>query len=143
MFDFKLPALPPVNKVVMVSEVLKEAFNEVDWSNTEATITLLLSPGTPYFRLYTVGTAGSCQVDYPKESVAFDTFSCAEPLAFKYKLKLMQPAVKALALAIRTTLQMNQKGLLRIQHQIKVEDGPEGHVDFFINSVVENENDID
>jgi len=55
----------------------------------------------------------------------------------------MQPAVKALALAIRTTLQMNQKGLLRIQHQIKVEDGPEGHVDFFINSVVENENDID
>jgi len=42
------------------SDSLKEALNELDWSSD--TLTVLLSPDPPYFRLTTSGPSGSCQV---------------------------------------------------------------------------------
>jgi len=71
-----------VGGVVLQSEWLKEAFNELDWSSTD--VSFLLSPDAPFFRLTTAGTMGSCQVDCGKDSPVFELFECRQTQCNKY-----------------------------------------------------------
>ncbi|KAL6068595.1 ssDNA endodeoxyribonuclease [Balamuthia mandrillaris] len=118
--DFNFQSSPVLNKVIMKSESLREALNELDWSGD--LLTLLLSPDPPYFRLATSSPSGSCQVDYPKDSEVFEGFNCTQTQVFSYKLKLLQPTVKALALAAKTQVRMNERGVLNLQHLFHSEE---------------------
>jgi cell cycle checkpoint protein len=130
LLNFNFRSSPVLNKVIVQpASCLKEAFNELDWSSQN--VTVLLSPDPPYFRLSTQGTAGSCQVDYPKDSEAFEAFECQELQMFTYKLKSLQPSVKALNQAVKTQMRLNARGLLSLQHMIK-SDNHTSFVDFFI-----------
>ncbi len=137
--DFKFRAFSILNKVIMEAEYLKEAFNELDWSSQ--LITFTLSPDAPHFRLSTSGPAGSCQVDYPKESEVFESFECETTCSFSYKLSLLQPAVKALSIANKTQLRINEVGVLSIQHMIR-DEGNVSFVDFLL-APVQNMDDDD
>jgi len=128
--DFRFRSFPILNKVIMEADYLKEAFNELDWSSQ--LIRFTLSPNAPHFRLSTSGPSGSCQVDYPKDSEVFELFDCETTCSFNYKLSLLQPAVKALALSHKTQLRINQVGVLAIQHMIKDEDRNISFVDFLL-----------
>jgi len=130
LLNFNFRSSPVLNKVIVQSAQLKEAFNELDWSSQY--VTILLSPDPPHFRLSTQGTAGSCQVDYPKDSEVFEAFECQETHINNYKLKTLQPSIKALNQATKTQLRVNQRGLLSLQHMIKCEDNHTCFVDFFV-----------
>ena len=81
LIDFKFRSVEVLNKVIMQSHCLKEAFNELDWSSPY--VNLLLSPDAPYFRLQTGGDLGSCQVDYPKDlEEVFENFECNRTQSF-------------------------------------------------------------
>jgi len=127
-FDFAGVAIP--NKVIMKSDSLKEALNELDWSSD--ILTVLLSPDPPYFRLTTSGPSGSCQVDYPKDSEVFEGFDCTSTQSYNYRLKMLQPTVKALALSTKTSVRMNERGVLNFQHMYQSEDNETSFVDFYI-----------
>ena len=127
-FNFRASTIP--NKIIMEAEYLKDAFDELDWSSSLVTVTL--SPEAPFFRLSTSGPNGSCQVDYPKDSEVFELFECTETQSNSFKLTLLQPAVKALAIAAKSQLRMNQIGVLSMQHMIKSEDKNISFVDFYI-----------
>jgi hypothetical protein len=43
------------------SSILKEIFSDIDWSNE--TLSLLMSPNSPFFQISTDGPSGSCQVN--------------------------------------------------------------------------------
>ena len=58
--DFDFTSANVVNKLIMLSECLKEAFAELDMSSD--VLEILLSPSPPYFRLSTFGDAGTTQV---------------------------------------------------------------------------------
>jgi len=128
--DFNFRAVPILNKVIIKSECLKEALNELDWSGD--VLTVLLSPDPPHFRLTTSGRSGSCQVDYPKESKVFEAFDCQQTQCHGYKLKLLQPTAKALANSTTTQVRMNERGVLNLQHMFQTEDGETSFVDFFV-----------
>eukprot|EP01087_Luapelamoeba_hula_P021465 TRINITY_DN7512_c0_g1_i2.p1 TRINITY_DN7512_c0_g1~~TRINITY_DN7512_c0_g1_i2.p1 ORF type:complete len:130 (-),score=24.90 TRINITY_DN7512_c0_g1_i2:201-590(-) len=125
----------------MKSECLKEALNELDWSSD--VLTVLLSPDPPYFRLTTSGPSGSCQVDYPKDSEAFEGFDCTQTQAFNYKMKLLQPTAKALSMSTKTSARMNERGILNFQHLYQGDDGETSFVDFFILPLEEDAADDD
>ncbi|PRP85865.1 hypothetical protein PROFUN_06139 [Planoprotostelium fungivorum] len=126
-----------VNKVIMEAPFLKEAFDELDWSSTNATITL--SPND--FRLSTAGASGSCQVDYPHDSEVFESFECKSHQTNTYKLALLSPAIKALSIAQKTQMRLNEIGLLSFQHMIENEDKNISFVDFFVAPLEEDMND--
>jgi len=128
--NFNFRGFPIPNKLIMDAELLKDAFDELDWSSQQ--VSILLSPDPPYFRLSTVGPSGSCQVDYPKDSEVFEVFDCSRFQMNNYKLSLLQPAIKALALSHKTQLRTNEIGILSLQHMIKSEDKTISFVDFFI-----------
>jgi cell cycle checkpoint protein len=129
-FQFHGRDITVTNKVIVKSSWLKEAFNELDWSSSE--VNFLLSPDAPYFRLTTEGDLGSCQVDCPKDSEVFELFECRQTQANRYKLKTLQPSVKALNLATKTQVRMNSRGTLSLQHLLKTEDGHSCFVEFYM-----------
>ncbi len=53
------------------------------------------------------------------ESPLLDQFECAAVHSFTYRLNLLAPSVKALAAASKTQLQINETGVLLMQHLIK------------------------
>jgi len=136
--DFNFLGSPITNKVIMDAEGLRDAFSELDWSSP--TISLLLSPSEPYFRVSTVSAVGSFEVEYPKDSDLFEHFQCSARQENRYKLALLQPCFKALANASRTQIRTNSQGVLSFQHMLKVEDQI-GFVDFFM--VPESSHDDD
>lgn len=137
--DFRFRSVSILAKVIMEADYLKEAFNELDWSSP--LISILLSPDAPHFRLSTSGPAGSCQVDYPKDSEVFESFECETTCSFSYKLALLQPAVKALGLSHKTQLRINENGVLSIQHMIRDEDKNISFVDFLVAPCVNADDD--
>eukprot|EP00339_Tiarina_fusa_P028424 CAMPEP_0117078146 /NCGR_PEP_ID=MMETSP0472-20121206/55106_1 /TAXON_ID=693140 ORGANISM="Tiarina fusus, Strain LIS" /NCGR_SAMPLE_ID=MMETSP0472 /ASSEMBLY_ACC=CAM_ASM_000603 /LENGTH=130 /DNA_ID=CAMNT_0004804783 /DNA_START=277 /DNA_END=669 /DNA_ORIENTATION=- len=125
----------------MQSHCLKEAFDELDWSSTY--VNLVLSPDEPFFRLQTSGNLGSCQVDYPKHSEeVFESFECSQTQSNFYKLSVLQPTVKALAIAAKTQVRMNQRGVLSMQHMVTdSKQASTCFIDFFILPSEEGESD--
>jgi cell cycle checkpoint protein len=134
---FNLRSYPIISKIIINSDSLKEAFSEMDWSSTA--MTWFVSPNAPYFRLSTHGTGTSCEVDYPKDSEVFEVFQCSETQQFMYKMKFLQMSVKALAVAKKTQIRINQQGLLSLQHMITTDDGQTSFVDFFFVPMDEDE----
>ncbi|XP_076973059.1 cell cycle checkpoint protein RAD1 isoform X2 [Tamandua tetradactyla] len=72
--DFDFCSTNVINKIILQSEGLREAFSELDMTSDILQITM--SPDKPYFRLSTFGNAGSSHLDYPKDSDLMEAFHC-------------------------------------------------------------------
>lgn len=129
-FFFRNPQTPVRNKLIIRSEALKAAFAELDWSSVD--IQLVLSPEDPYFRIATVGPGGSCQVDFARDSPTIEEFESFEGQAMIFKLKYLQPVIKALSGATKTQIRMNSIGMLNVMHLIATEDGQTSFIEFFL-----------
>ena len=123
------------------SEDLKDAFSDLD-DGQAARCTLTMSPDAPHFRLACQSTAGSTQVDYPKDSDAFESFESLQTQSFSYKLALIQPALKVLntQTALKTAVNINQRGLLQLKHLVKNENAQVSFVEIII---CPDEEDVD
>ena len=133
-----IPMTDTVAEVILDSELLKDAFAELDWSSDTAR--LLLSPEPPNFQLSTEGRPGKCEVEYPMNNQLFRKFKCKRTVTAAYKMSILQPTVKALAMAQLTQLQMNPRGQLKMQHMIQTEDKKTSFVDF---NLMPEENGMD
>lgn len=129
VLDFNFCSTNVVNKIIMKSECLKEAFNELDM--TSDVLQFLMSPDAPHFRLSTFGNAGSTHSDFPKESDMVESFQCSQTQTNRYKISLLKPSVKALALSTRVSLRTDNRGFLSLQYMIKNEDGQVCFVEYY------------
>ena len=127
-FYFRHPQNPIRNSLIIQSEHLKAAFAELDWSNSD--IQVVVSPEEPYFRLATVGPAGSCEVEFSRDSATIQDFKSSETQTLYYKLKYLQPAIKSLSIAKKTQIRINQAGTMSLMHLIEPEDGQAFFIDF-------------
>ncbi|RXM91218.1 Cell cycle checkpoint protein RAD1 [Acipenser ruthenus] len=74
--DFDFCSTNVINKVILQSDSLREAFSELDMTSEVLQITM--SPDKPYFRLSTFGNSGSAHCDYPKDSDMMEVFQCTQ-----------------------------------------------------------------
>lgn len=129
VLDFNFSSTNVINKIIMKSECLKEAFSELDM--TSDVLEFLMSPDTPHFRLSTFGNAGSTFSDFPKDSDMMESFQCAQTQTNRYKVSLLKPSVKALALSSRVSIRTDNRGFLSLQYMIKNEDGQVCFVEYY------------
>jgi len=127
-FEIRNVRIP--TEIIMKSESLREAFNELDWHNEH--LTWEISPEAPHFRIKARGTGTTCLVDYPRDCEIFEVFECEQPIKRDYRMKFLQPSLKALTIAKKTKIRINDVGLLSLQHMLPTEDGKFAFVDFFI-----------
>eukprot|EP01090_Pellita_catalonica_P008684 TRINITY_DN19770_c0_g1_i1.p1 TRINITY_DN19770_c0_g1~~TRINITY_DN19770_c0_g1_i1.p1 ORF type:complete len:323 (-),score=55.84 TRINITY_DN19770_c0_g1_i1:42-1010(-) len=140
-YDFNGPKGKP-NRIMIRSEALKEALNELDWSSEEACI--LMSPDPPHFRLASQTQSGSLQVDYPRNSEVFEAFECVKTNKAYYKMRLFKPIVRALANATRTQIRMNINAMLEVTHVYNSDrNGKITTVEFLLHpSILDTEDDV-
>ncbi|KAL5017623.1 hypothetical protein ScPMuIL_007212 [Solemya velum] len=129
VLDFNFCSSNVVNKIIMKSECLKEAFNELDMSSD--ILEILMSPDAPYFRLSTFGNSGSTHSDFPKDSDMVESFQCSQTQTNRYKISLLKPSVKALGHSTRVSIRTDNRGFLSLQYMIKNEDGQICFVEYY------------
>eukprot|EP00761_Pharyngomonas_kirbyi_P008342 gb/GECH01008353.1/.p1 GENE.gb/GECH01008353.1/~~gb/GECH01008353.1/.p1 ORF type:complete len:316 (+),score=78.10 gb/GECH01008353.1/:1-948(+) len=103
------------NKLIVRSELLKEAFNEVEWMGNSVWLTV--SPETLYIQAE--GTPGSLEMHLQKNTDAFFQYECTEEKQNSYPLTHLQKSIKALGLAARTCLRINDNSVLSLQHMLR------------------------
>ena len=117
--DIRSTEIP--SNIIMKSHWLAEVFAELDQSSEHMKIHL--SPDQPYFRISTDGDAGTSQVECPKESDVVESFSCQQQLINRYRMNLLKPSEKALALSKKISIRMNKWGVLSIQYLVQADSG--------------------
>ncbi|XP_077988567.1 cell cycle checkpoint protein RAD1-like [Glandiceps talaboti] len=141
ILDFNFSSANVINKIIMKSECLKEAFSELDM--TSEVLQILMSPDKPYLRLSTFGNAGSTHADYPKDSDMVESFQCTQTQTNRYKLTLLKPSVKALGLSSKISIRTDYRGFLSLQYMIRNDDGQVCFVEYYCSPDEELEDDND
>ncbi|XP_066458550.1 cell cycle checkpoint protein RAD1 [Eleutherodactylus coqui] len=127
--DFDFCSTNVLNKIILQSEGLREAFSELDMTSDFLQITM--SPDKPYLRLSTFGNAGSTHLDYPKDSDLIEAFHCSETQTNRYKISLLKPSTKALALSCKVSIRTDNRGFLSLQYMVRNEDGQICFVEYY------------
>ncbi|XP_077593892.1 cell cycle checkpoint protein RAD1 isoform X2 [Stigmatopora nigra] len=127
--DFEFNCSNVTNKVILLSESLKEAFSELDM--TSEVLQIIMSPSQPYFRLSTFGNAGSAHYDYPKDSDMMELFHCTTRQSNRYRMALLTPSTKALALSCKVSVRMDSRGVLSLQYMVRNDDGQICFVEYY------------
>ncbi|OXB66706.1 hypothetical protein ASZ78_013097 [Callipepla squamata] len=96
LLDFNFCSTNVINKIILQSEGLREAFSELDMTSEVLQITM--SPDKPYFR---------------------------------YKISLLKPSTKALALSCKVSIRTDNRGFLSLQYMIRNEDGQICFVEYY------------
>lgn len=129
MVSISFRAHPENCRIVIMSETLKEAFNDLDWSSPYCT--WFISNEHPYLRITTESPNGTFEVELPHDSEAYDRFEVTTPSTFRYKLKHFQPCAKALSLAEKSQIRINSAGVISLQHLLHNDLGTT-YVDYLI-----------
>ncbi|KAL1612804.1 checkpoint clamp complex protein Rad1 [Paraconiothyrium brasiliense] len=124
------------------------------WARTRAT--------KPYFALSSSGTLGSARVEFnnthtrlpppanapadapPAPSNLLETFQLSDPTSTfraSYKFSLLQRAARAMSVATKVSVRVDEQGVLSLQFMIEVEVGKVSFVDFRFVPLVEEEED--
>ncbi|GAA5847550.1 hypothetical protein JCM9279_005290 [Rhodotorula babjevae] len=93
----------------------------------------------PVFRIESVGTMGSTEMDYTDDKDVLEAFECEHPIRNTYKFSHIQLTKHALASAIKVSIRTDQGGLISLQFMIplsprgaraSVAEGKIGFVEF-------------
>ncbi|KIJ43981.1 hypothetical protein M422DRAFT_779511 [Sphaerobolus stellatus SS14] len=121
-----------VIKIILKSSWLRDALEEIDSTCDKITFIGIppaeTLPGSsaakgsikPIFRLRAEGTFGSSQMDYPNDKDVLETYECAEAVKFTYRVSNIASALRALQSSIRTSLRIDDEGLLSLQFMMAV-----------------------
>ncbi|XP_061119559.1 cell cycle checkpoint protein RAD1 isoform X2 [Conger conger] len=127
--DFEFCSTNVTNKVILQSDSLREAFSELDMTSEILQITM--SPSEPYFRLSTFGNSGNAHYDYPKDSDMMELFQCTKTQTNRFKMSLLKPSTKALALSCKVSVRTDNRGFLSLQYLVRNDDGQICFVEYY------------
>ncbi|KAJ1991013.1 checkpoint clamp complex protein Rad1 [Coemansia spiralis] len=114
--DLEFSRFPVVQQLIIRSEWLRDAFNELD--PTSEAVTISISASAPYFRISTIGSNGSTEMTYSKDEKILDSFFCNVEQENRYKLSQILKCKQALAMSDKTKIRVNQRGFLSFQFMI-------------------------
>ncbi|TFY79898.1 hypothetical protein EWM64_g4118 [Hericium alpestre] len=126
-FDAEQTAL----KIILKSSWLRDALSELDPSsdkltfignpptahgtNTTAARTAARATAKPMLRIQAVGSFGSTEMDYPNDREVLETFECTRTVSFSYRYSNITRAIRALQHSTKTSLRIDEEGLLSLQ----------------------------
>lgn len=143
-------------KTIMRATYLLDAVAELSAMNP-AHITLLATPTSrpgPDLSLSAAGALGSAAVDFTtstsSETPVLETFYCPARTSASFKFGLVKHAQRAMAVATKVSMRLDEEGVLSMQFLVEVGGGSGGggepdtaFVDFRVVPLVEGEGELD
>ncbi|KAG2120949.1 Rad1/Rec1/Rad17, partial [Suillus discolor] len=77
-------------------------------------------PTKPLFRIQGTGAFGSTEMDYPNDREVLETFECSRSVSFSYRFAHISRMLQALQNSTKTSLCLEQEGLLSLQFLVPV-----------------------
>ncbi|KAJ2725586.1 checkpoint clamp complex protein Rad1 [Coemansia sp. Benny D115] len=114
--DLDFSRYPIVQQLIIRSEWLRDAFNELD--PTSDAVSISISASEPYFRIATVGDNGSTELTYARDERIVDSYFCNEEMENRYRLQLILKCRSALAMSDKTKIRVNQRGFICFQFMV-------------------------
>eukprot|EP00741_Cyanophora_paradoxa_P007996 tig00001234_g7735.t1 len=135
--DLSFRRVPIQNKATLNSEILKEAFQDLEpyGGAPDTPVTVCMSPDSPFLKISTSSPYGDFDAEFPmlNDRDQFMEFESQTTQTFSYQLSMMQPSIKALSSSTYTKIRINAEGVLSMQHMIQAsETAPAVFVDFLI-----------
>jgi len=114
-----------VLKIILKSSWLRDALSELDPSCDKLTFIGNPPPQSaraprsalskPMLRIQAAGTFGSTEMDYPNDRDVLETFECTQTISFSYRFGHISRTLRALQSSTKTSLRINEDGLLSLQ----------------------------
>ena len=124
-------------RIIMRANWLHDAITELS-STSPNRLTLVASPKAPYFTLHSNGPLGSATVEFSKDPQLLETFEVPSRTVNTYKYALIKGASRAMAMATKVSIRVDEQGVLSLQFLIEVEVGEKSYIDFrFVPYVLE------
>ena len=154
-------------KTIMRGTWLYDAVSELSSTTPEKLTLWARSKGRkPFFALSSSGTLGSARVEFNNTSTStrpppnpnagdaaappsnlLETFQLGDPnstFRTSYKFSLIQRAARAMSVATKVSIRVDEQGVLSLQFMVEVEAGKVSFVDFrFVPLVEDDEEDVD
>ncbi|KAI6117591.1 Rad1/Rec1/Rad17 [Pisolithus croceorrhizus] len=89
-------------------------------------------PAKPLFRIIATGTFGTTEMDYPNDREVLETFECFRPMRASYNFAQFARTLRALQSSTKTSLRIDDEGLLSLQFLVPVPKPRAGLSDSFI-----------
>lgn len=89
-------------------------------------------PAKPLFRIIATGTFGTTEMDYPNDREVLETFECFRPMRASYNFAQIARTLRALQSSTKTSLRIDDEGLLSLQFLVPVPKPRAGLSDSFI-----------
>ncbi|KAG1749130.1 Rad1/Rec1/Rad17 [Suillus paluster] len=89
-------------------------------------------PAKPLFRIQGTGAFGTTEMDYPNDREVLETFECSRSVSFSYRFSHISRTLRALQNSTKTSLRVEQEGLLSLQFLVPVPRPRGGVSDSFI-----------
>ncbi|KAI0042109.1 Rad1-domain-containing protein [Auriscalpium vulgare] len=124
MLDLPFDSDQTVLKIILKSSWLRDALSELDQSTDKLTFVgnppvpgqaRARTTAKPIFRIEAIGTYGSTEMDYPNDRDVLETVECPHPVNFSYRYSHISKALKALGSSAKTSLRIDEDGLLSLQ----------------------------
>ncbi|KAG5642405.1 hypothetical protein DXG03_002837 [Asterophora parasitica] len=137
-----------VLKIILKSSWLRDALSELDPSFDKLTFIGNPAPADtapskpkhssrdvskPMLRIQAAGTFGSTEMDYPNDRDVLETFECTRPVRFGYRLQHISRTLRALQSSTKTSLRIDEDGLLSLQFLMpspKPKSGSDAFIEF-------------
>ncbi|KAF8655860.1 hypothetical protein AX16_002943 [Volvariella volvacea WC 439] len=132
-----------VLKIILKSSWLRDALSELDPSCEKLTFIGNPPPAAqagaaqgrrrgplrdaqPMLRIQADGTFGSTEMDYPNDREVLETFECKREVSFTYRYSHISRALRALQTSTKTSLRIDESGLLSLQFLMPTSNKPRG-----------------
>lgn len=89
-------------------------------------------PAKPLFRIKASGAFGSTEMDYPNDREVLETFDCSHSVIASYRFHHISHTLRALPSSTKTSLRIDNEGLLSLQFLVPVPKPRGGISDSFI-----------
>ncbi|PWA03185.1 hypothetical protein BB558_000641 [Smittium angustum] len=114
--DLEFGSSPVIQTVILKSEWLQDAFDEIDSSGD--IIMFSISNSSPILKVMSLGLNGSTEIKYLNNDKLLDSFECIEEQESRFKLSLVMKCKSALNLSEKTKISINKNGFLLLQFKI-------------------------
>ena len=111
-----------VQKFIMRADWLYDAIAELS-STSPTRLTVVASPTPPYFTLSSAGPLGSATVEFGNDPQLLETLQVLRRTVNTYKYSMIKGAGKAMAMASKVSIRVDEQGVLSLQFMIEVEGG--------------------
>lgn len=121
-------------KIIMRAALLYDAIQEIHNTTQPERLSLSYSPSSPNaaFALSATGALGSANIEFANEPQLLETLQCHARDTQIYKFSMVRGAAKAMAMASKVSIRVDEQGVLSLQFMIEVgeADGKISFVDF-------------